>query len=118
MRGLSSGADRTLMADLGVLFRERREELNLSQRQVAQHANVSQAAVSNYEAGTRAVALPVLLRLVDALAIPLCDVLDGPVARWKAARAAAFPARAPHSDTGASPATSPRSGSARLPSSR
>jgi transcriptional regulator with XRE-family HTH domain len=61
----------------------RREELGLSQRQLAERAGMTQAGVARYEAGGTTPTIPVLGRLASALGLQLTISL-GPDERCSA----------------------------------
>jgi HTH-type transcriptional regulator/antitoxin HipB len=63
--------------ELGDLLRRRREELELSQREVAERAGVSHSAIARVEAGSRRITLNTLLRIARALRTELIVQLDG-----------------------------------------
>ena len=60
-----------LRYELGEAVRSRREELGWSQRQLAEHAGMTQPAVARFEAGGTTPTLPLLERLADALDLTL-----------------------------------------------
>ncbi len=64
------------MSELGQLIRRKRKILRLSQREVAQKANVSRSYISELESGTRRTdSLRLLFDLSEALDLPIIDVL-------------------------------------------
>lgn len=58
------------------VLRARREELGLTQLQLAGNAGVSSATVHKLEAGRLSVHLDLFIRVVDALGLPLCDLIS------------------------------------------
>ena len=67
----------TLMVhQLGDLLRRRREELDLSQREVAERAGVSHTAIARVEAGRRRISLELFQRVAEALELQLTIRLE------------------------------------------
>jgi transcriptional regulator with XRE-family HTH domain len=64
-----------LRFELGEAVRARREELGWSQRQLAEHAAMTQPGVARFEAGGTTPTIPVLERLADALGLRLTVTL-------------------------------------------
>jgi HTH-type transcriptional regulator/antitoxin HipB len=60
-----------LRFELGEAVRTRREELGLSQRQLAERAGMTQPGVARFEAGGTTPTIPVLERLARALGLQL-----------------------------------------------
>jgi HTH-type transcriptional regulator / antitoxin HipB len=60
-----------LRYELGTIVRERREELNWSQTELARRAGMRQPAVARFEAGGTVPTIPLLERLADALGLKL-----------------------------------------------
>jgi HTH-type transcriptional regulator/antitoxin HipB len=60
-----------LRYELAEAVRTRREELGWSQRQLAEHAGMTQPAIARFEAGGTTPTLPLLERLADALGLTL-----------------------------------------------
>jgi ribosome-binding protein aMBF1 (putative translation factor) len=60
-----------LRFELAEAVRERREELGLSQRQLAERAGMTQPGVARFEAGGTTPTLPLLERLAVALGLTL-----------------------------------------------
>jgi transcriptional regulator with XRE-family HTH domain len=60
-----------MVHQLGELLRRRREELGLSQRDVAHRAGVSHPAIARVEAGRRRISLELFQRVADALDLQL-----------------------------------------------
>lgn len=58
------------------VLRGRREELGLTQLQLAGKAGVSSATVHKLEAGRLSVHLDLFVRVVDALGLPLSDLIS------------------------------------------
>lgn len=66
-----------MAAGIGTVIRRQRGALGLTQSTLARHAGVSQAYVSQLEAGTRrAVSVGILRRLADALGVSMTDLLE------------------------------------------
>lgn len=63
---------------VGGRIREWRMERELSQAEVARHAGITQASLSNYENGKRDLPLSTLLGVASALNVSLGDLLDTP----------------------------------------
>jgi len=72
-----------LRFELAEAIRARREELGLSQRQVAERAGMTQPGVARFEAGGTTPTLPLLERLAAALDLTLTVSL-GPAERRSA----------------------------------
>jgi HTH-type transcriptional regulator / antitoxin HipB len=72
-----------LRYELAEAVRIRREELGWSQRQLAEHAGMTQPAIARFEAGGTTPTLPLLERLADALGLTLTVSL-GPAGRRSA----------------------------------
>lgn len=60
-----------LRYELGKIVRERREELNWTQTELARRADMRQPAVARFEAGGTVPTIPLLERLADALGLKL-----------------------------------------------
>jgi transcriptional regulator with XRE-family HTH domain len=60
-----------LRFELAAAVRSRREELGLSQRQLAERAGMTQPGVARFEAGGTTPTIPVLERLARALGLEL-----------------------------------------------
>jgi HTH-type transcriptional regulator/antitoxin HipB len=60
-----------LRFELGEAVRMRREELGLSQRQLAERAGMTQPGIARFEAGGTTPTLPLLERLATALSLTL-----------------------------------------------
>lgn len=60
---------------IGNKLRGRREELRLTQAQIAERLGVTRTSITNIESGTQRVPLHVLLEIVDLLEVSLYDVL-------------------------------------------
>jgi HTH-type transcriptional regulator/antitoxin HipB len=65
-----------LVHQLGELLRRRREELDLSQREVAERAGVSHTAIARVEAGRRRISLELFQRVAEALELQLTIRLE------------------------------------------
>lgn len=63
---------------IGQRIREWRLKRELSQAEVARHAGITQASLSNYENGKRDLPLSTLLGVTSALNVSLGDLLDMP----------------------------------------
>jgi transcriptional regulator with XRE-family HTH domain len=63
---------------IGQRIREWRLKRELSQAEVARHAGITQASLSNYENGKRDLPLSTLLGVTAALNVSLGDLLDMP----------------------------------------
>lgn len=63
---------------IGQRIREWRLKRELSQAEVARHAGITQASLSNYENGKRDLPLSTLLGVTGALNVSLGDLLDMP----------------------------------------
>lgn len=61
------------MANYGHVFKDKRLEKGLTQRQLAEKLDMTQSAVSNYEAGRSNPRLPTLLKMTEYLDIRLQD---------------------------------------------
>ena len=61
------------MANYGHVFKDKRLEKGLNQRQLAEKLGITQSAVSNYEAGRSNPRLPTLLKMTEYLDIRLQD---------------------------------------------
>lgn len=73
------GAARSaIRKNLGVRVREWRLRRELSQADIARHAGITQASLSNYENGKRDMPLPTLLGIASALNVSLGDLLELP----------------------------------------
>ena len=72
-----------LRFELAETVRSRREELGLSQRQLAERAGMTQPGVARFEAGGTTPTIPVLERLATALGLRLTVTL-GPHERRSA----------------------------------
>ena len=59
----------------GARVRLARRELKLSQRALAEKAQITQASVSNYEQGERLPPLGLAVNLATALDVPLCTLI-------------------------------------------
>lgn len=69
---------------IGALMRQTREKANMSVRSLAQETGVKSAAIKAYELGERAIPVPELEILLDALGSRVEDLFDqnGPVGQW------------------------------------
>jgi len=65
-----------LRFELAQAVRSRREELGLSQRQLAERAGMTQPGIARFEAGGTTPTIPVLERLAIALGLRLTIALD------------------------------------------
>ena len=65
------------MSELSARLRLRREELGLSQEQLAEDAEISAPFLSNVERAVKKAGLSVLLRIAEALGVPLDVMLFG-----------------------------------------
>src|SRR6266704_1978280 len=72
-----------LRFELAEAVRARREELGLSQRQLAERAGMTQPGIARFEAGGTTPTLPLLERLATALGLTL-NVSLAPAGRWSA----------------------------------
>ena len=63
---------------IGLRIREWRLKREMSQAEVARHAGITQASLSNYENGKRDLPLATLLGVTSALNVSLGDLLDSP----------------------------------------
>jgi HTH-type transcriptional regulator / antitoxin HipB len=79
-RGRSAAAEAyeqtRLRFELAEAVRTRRQELGLSQRQLAERAGMTQPGVARFEAGGTTPTIPVLERLATALGLRLTIALD------------------------------------------
>ena len=66
----------TLRFELAEAIRTRREELGWSQRQLAQHAGMTQPGIARFESGGTTPTLPLLERLAAALGLTLTVSLE------------------------------------------
>jgi HTH-type transcriptional regulator / antitoxin HipB len=64
-----------LSYELAEAIRARREELGWSQRQLAEHAGMTQPGIARFEAGGTTPTLPLLERLASALGLTLTVTL-------------------------------------------
>ncbi|HEV2636869.1 MAG TPA: helix-turn-helix transcriptional regulator [Actinocrinis sp.] len=67
-----------LRYELGKVVRERREELQWTQTELARRAGMRQPAVARFEAGGTVPTIPLLERLADALGLKLTVQLTSP----------------------------------------
>src|SRR5271155_538403 len=82
--GVASWYERAgLVFELVGAVRSRREELGLSQRQLAERAGMTQPGIARFEAGGTTPTLPLLERLASALGLTL-NVSLAPAERWSA----------------------------------
>lgn len=65
-----------LRFELAQAVRSRREELGLSQRQLAERAGMTQPGIARFEAGGTTPTIPILERLATALELRLTIALD------------------------------------------
>ena len=72
------GADRTVPLTLGNRLRISREAQGLTQAAVAEAVGMTQAALSNYERGTRELSLSTLLKLASVLNLDIAQILQLP----------------------------------------
>jgi HTH-type transcriptional regulator / antitoxin HipB len=72
-----------LRYELARAIRARRQELGWSQRQLAEHAGMTQPGIARFEAGRTTPTLPLLERLASALVLALAVGL-GPAGRQSA----------------------------------
>ena len=63
------------MKDLGNALKRRRESLGMTQEDVAAIADLERSYLSDIENGKRPLKVVILLRIVDAMKIKLCDVV-------------------------------------------
>lgn len=63
---------------IGQRIREWRLKREMSQAEVARHAHITQASLSNYENGKRNLPVSTLLGVTSALNVSLGDLLDTP----------------------------------------
>lgn len=73
-----SVARSAIRKDLGVRLREWRLQRGMSQADVARRAGITQASLSNYEAGKRDMPLSTFLGVASALNVSLGDLLELP----------------------------------------
>src|SRR5258705_8734456 len=66
----------TLRFELAEAIRTRREELGWSQRQLAEHAGMTQPGIARFESGGTTPTLPLLERLAAALGLTLTVSLE------------------------------------------
>lgn len=75
----TTDADRREMrSDIGQRIRDWRLRREMSQADVARHAGITQASLSNYENGKRDMPLSTLIGVAGALNVSLGDLLDLP----------------------------------------
>jgi HTH-type transcriptional regulator, competence development regulator len=67
-----------LRSDVGSRIREWRLRRELSQAEVARHAGITQASLSNYENGKRDLPLSTLVGVASALNVSIGELLDLP----------------------------------------
>jgi HTH-type transcriptional regulator / antitoxin HipB len=72
-----SRADARLLATFGRNLKSARENVRISQRQLATRAGLSQAAISQMESGQVAPTIIVLYRLAGALEIEVAELQRG-----------------------------------------
>jgi HTH-type transcriptional regulator/antitoxin HipB len=65
-----------MFQSIGDLLRRRREELELSQREVAERAGMSHPAIARVEAGRRRISLELFRRVAEALDLQLTMRLE------------------------------------------
>lgn len=63
-----------LLVALGIVVRERRKELHLSQERLAERAHIHRTYIADIERGTRNLALRNVARLAAALDLSLVDL--------------------------------------------
>ena len=80
---MSTGGARRARFELAEAVRSRREELGLSQRQLAERADMTQPGIARFEAGGTTPTIPVLEHLARALGLQLTIAL-GPDERRSA----------------------------------
>jgi transcriptional regulator with XRE-family HTH domain len=59
--------------DMGVLVRERRQELAISQSDLAKHLGISFQQIQKYEKGTNRISAGRLVQIAEALKTPITD---------------------------------------------
>ena len=65
-----------LLTDFGTRLREVRTARGWSQRDLAEHASLTQKQIYDLEAGRRDVRLSTLVRVLSALELPASDLVD------------------------------------------
>lgn len=75
--GLLIDSDRQFLLELGRRLRIARQQANLTMRQVGARIHISQAQISQIEAGLSAPSLTTLFRLARALRVRLSDLMKG-----------------------------------------
>lgn len=78
MTTTTDGTRREMRSDIGQRIREWRLRREMSQADVARHAGITQASLSNYENGKRDMPLSTLIGVAGALNVSLGDLLDLP----------------------------------------
>lgn len=72
----TSTRTRFFRRNLGVVLRQRRLEMNLSQEDLAWAVEVTQGTISNYESGRSEVPLSILIGMCEQLQLDPNDLLD------------------------------------------
>jgi len=67
----------TALKALGILARKRRENLNISQEELAMRSNLDRTYISGIERGIRNPSLTALLSLANGLNLSISQLLDG-----------------------------------------
>ncbi len=67
----------TALKALGILARKRRENLNISQEELAMRSNLDRTYISGIERGVRNPSLTALLSLANGLNLSISQLLDG-----------------------------------------
>lgn len=75
----SDGRTDNALRAVAIRMRERRLELGISQEELAHRAGLHRTYVSDLERGNRNIAITNLVRLADALEIPVADIFSADV---------------------------------------
>jgi len=67
----------TALKALGILARKRRENLNISQEELAMRSNLDRTYISGIERGVRNPSLTALLSLAEGLGLSISQLLNG-----------------------------------------
>ena len=67
----------TKFKQLGKTVRDRRDELGLTQQQVADKARLNRSYICDVERGTRNVSLEAIAKIAEALELSLADLFSG-----------------------------------------
>lgn len=74
---MSSAAEKQALVKLGQAVRKQRQELRLSQEELAERADLHRTYLADIERGTRNLGFVNLVRVADALELPLESLVAG-----------------------------------------